>query len=61
MPDMTYVFELKTEGTAQMALEQIDSKGYAVPYQTEGRRVVKIGVKFNKETRVPEEWVIPAE
>lgn len=58
MPDTTYVFELKTEGTAQMALEQIDSKGYAISYQTEGRRVVKIGVKFNQETRVPEEWVI---
>lgn len=58
MPDTTYVFELKTEGTAQMALEQINSKGYAISYQTEGRRVVKIGVKFNQETRVPEEWVI---
>lgn len=58
MPDTTYVFELKTEETAQKALEQIDSKGYAIPYQTEGRKVIKIGVKFDKEKRVPEEWVI---
>ena len=37
---------------------EIDEKGYAIPYQTEGRRVVKIGVKFQSDTRVPENWVI---
>ena len=58
MPDATYVFELKVNGTAREALEQIDTKDYALPYQTEGRKVVKIGVRFNAETRVPEEWVI---
>ena len=58
MPGTTYVFELKVNATAQDALAQIDSKGYAIPYQTEGCRVVKVGVKFNAETRVPEEWVI---
>ena len=58
LPDATYVFELKVNGTAQEALEQIDSKNYAVPYQTDGRKVVKVGVKFNAETRTPEEWVI---
>ena len=58
MPDTTYVFELKVNGTAQQALAQIDQNGYAIPYQTDGRRVVKVGVKFNPDTRVPEEWVI---
>ena len=58
MPDTTYVFELKKDGSAKDALEQIDSKNYALPYQTEGRKVVKIGVKFNPDTRVPEEWIV---
>lgn len=58
MPDTIYVFELKKDETAQKALEQIDSKGYAIPYQADGRKVVKVGVKFNADTRVPEEWVI---
>lgn len=58
MPDTVYVFELKVTGTAQEALEQIDSKDYALPYQTDGRRVVKVGVKFKADTRIPEEWVI---
>ena len=58
MPDTVYVFELKANGTAQEALEQIDSKGYAIPYEAGDRHVVKIGVKFNPDTRVPESWVI---
>jgi len=58
MPDTIYVFELKVNGTAQQALAQIDEKGYAIPYQTDGRKVVKVGVKFNRDTRVPEDWVI---
>jgi hypothetical protein len=61
MPDTTYVFELKVNGTAQEALEQIDTKDYALPYQSEGRKVIKIGVKFNPETRFPEEWVIQSD
>lgn len=58
MPDTTYVFELKKDGTAEDALKQIDTKGYAIPYKTDGRKVVKVGVKFNPDTRVPENWVI---
>ena len=58
MPDTVYVFELKANGTAQEALEQIDSKGYAIPYEADGRNVVKVGVKFDPDTRVPESWII---
>ena len=36
----------------------IDTKDYALLYQTEGKRVVKIGVKFNPSTRIPEDWRI---
>ena len=58
MPDAVYVFELKVHGTAAEALKQIDDRSYAIPYQSDDRRVVKIGVKFNIGTRAPEEWVI---
>ena len=57
MPEVTYVFELKVNGTAQEALEQIDDKSYAIPFSSDGRKVVKVGVKFNKENRSPEDWV----
>ena len=38
--------------------QQIDSNSYAIPYKADGHRVVKIGVCFNVDTRVPEEWEI---
>jgi hypothetical protein len=58
MPDAIYVFELKVNGSAQEALEQIDENSYAIQYQTDGRPVVKVGVKFDAEKRVPVDWVI---
>lgn len=58
MPDAIYVFELKLNDTAQHALEQIASKGYAIPYQADGRRIVKVGVSFDTETRTPKDWII---
>lgn len=58
MPDTVYVFELKTNATAQQALAQIDSNAYAIPYQAEGRRVVKVGVRFDVETRTPVDWAV---
>ena len=61
MPAATYVFELKVNGTAQEALDQINSKGYALPYRTEGRKVVKVGVQFNRETMTIEDYKIENE
>jgi hypothetical protein len=58
MPATTYVFELKVNGTAQEALDQINSKGYALPYQTEGRKVVKVGVQFDRETMTIGEYIV---
>jgi len=58
MPTTTYVFELKMHETAQKALEQIDTKGYALPYDTEGRRVIKCGLHFDLDSRTLDEWVI---
>jgi hypothetical protein len=61
MPDTVYVFELKIDGSAKDALAQIDDRNYAIPYKTNGQKVIKIGVKFDAQTRVPEEWVIKEE
>ena len=58
MPDTIYVFELKVGDTPQHAMRQITKHGYDIPYKADGRRVVKVGVTFNAESRVPESWVI---
>jgi hypothetical protein len=51
MSDTIYVFEFKLNGTAEQALRQIDEKGYGVPYESDGRRIVKIGVEFDADAR----------
>ena len=58
MPDATYVFELKVNGTAKEALDQINSKNYALPYSTEGRKVVKIGIQFDRDTMTVGDYIV---
>ena len=58
LADAVYVFEFKYDGTPDEALAQIDSKQYAIPYQADGRRIVKIGVNFDSATRTIGEWKI---
>ena len=53
-----YVMEFKLEGTAEEALQQINEKHYALPFETDGRRVFKIGLNFSAGTRNIERWVV---
>jgi hypothetical protein len=57
--DTVYVFEFKLSGngTAEEALEQIDSKGYLLPYSAEGKRLIKVGVEFDREKRTIGKWL----
>ena len=58
MPDTIYVVELKINGTAQDALDQINSRHYAIPYTTSDKRVVKVGVSFSTESKTIDNWLI---
>ena len=58
MTDTVYIFEFKYDGTPEEALAQIDSKQYAVPYQADGRAIVKIGVNFDSATRTIGGWKV---
>jgi len=53
-----FVFEFKLNGTAEQALAQIDDRGYAVPWQADGRQVVKVGVEFDRTTRNIGKWIV---
>ncbi len=50
--------EFKLEGTAEEALRQIEEKGYARPFDSDTRRVFRIGVNFSRETRNIERWLV---
>ena len=58
MPNATYVFELKYDGSAEDALRQIDEKGYLIPYSAEGKRLVKVGVNYDSAQRTIGEWIV---
>ena len=53
-----YVIEIKLDGTPDEALQQIETRGYAAPFVSDGRKVYKIGVNFSSATRGVEEWKI---
>ena len=57
-PNSIYVFEMKVDKTAEIALQQIDDKGYLIPYTTEGKRLIKVGLNFSSETRTLQDWIV---
>lgn len=56
--DTVYVIEFKLDGSAEEALAQIERKDYALPFALDGRRVVKVGVNFDRSTRTIDKWLI---
>ena len=55
-PEYVYIFEFKLDGTAEEALSQIEEKGYAREYESDSRKVYKIGAVFSSETGTIEDW-----
>jgi hypothetical protein len=55
-PKYIYVVEIKIDSSADVALKQIETKGYATPYISDGREIVKLGLNFSTETRTISEW-----
>ena len=61
MPEAVFVFELKYDGSAEQALQQIDEKGYLIPYSADGKRLFKIGVNYDSQQRTIGEWIVKEE
>ena len=55
-PQFVYIFEFKLDGTAEDALKQIEEKGYATEYQTDKRKIFKIGATFSSQTGTISDW-----
>ena len=60
-PKKIFIIEFKVDESAEKALAQINEKGYAEPYRTDGRPIVKIGVNFSSEERTIEGWKVEEE
>jgi hypothetical protein len=57
-PNYIYVVELKIDSTPEVALKQIEEKGYAVPYMEGRRAVYKVGVDFSTQERTITGWKV---
>ena len=57
-PQYIYILELKLDQSADVALAQIDEKGYAKPFTGDSRQLFKIGVNFSTTKRLIDDWKI---
>ena len=57
-PGYIYIFEFKLDGSADEAMRQIEEKVYAREYESDSRKLYKIGAVFSSETGTIEEWRI---
>lgn len=53
-----YVMELKRDGTAQEALDQILSTGYLQPYEADKRKKIALGISFSSKDRVVADYLM---
>ena len=56
--NFVYVFEFKKDVSAKEALAQIEEQGYAKPYESDKRKLFKIGVNFSSIDRNITEWEV---
>jgi len=57
-PDYIYVIEVKLDGTAQEALDQILNTNYLQPYLDDRRKKIALGITFSSETRKVAEYLV---
>lgn len=51
-----FVLELKVDDTVENALQQINSKGYTIPYEADGRKLTKCGISISSSARNITHW-----
>ncbi len=56
-----YVIEIKYDGTAREALDQIEHKGYTIPFKSDGRHIICIGTNYSSKERRITDWLIAKE
>lgn len=56
--EYVYVFEFKLDDSAEVALEQIDRRGYARPCAADPRAVMRVGASFSSEEHNIAAWKV---
>jgi len=56
--DFIYIMELKYDKSPEEALKQIEDKNYAAPFAMDKRKIIKLGIEFDSETRGIKDWQV---
>ena len=56
--DYVYIIEFKRDDSAEKALKQINDMNYAAPFAADSRKLYKIGVNFDSNTRQMVDWKV---
>ena len=51
-----YIIELKRDQSTDIALKQIEEKGYDKPFLASGKQIIKLGINFSSETKTIDGW-----
>ncbi len=51
-----YIIELKMDQSPEIALAQIEEKGYARPFLASGKQIIKLGINLSSQTRTVDGW-----
>ena len=51
-----YIIELKRDQSPDIALQQIEEKGYDRPFLASGKKIIRLGINFSSETRTIDGW-----
>ncbi|WP_243516899.1 MULTISPECIES: AAA family ATPase [unclassified Candidatus Cardinium] len=51
-----YIIEIKYKSSGKIALEQIKTNGYYKPYLLRQKAIILLGINFNEETRMIDNW-----
>ena len=57
LEQVIYVLEFKLDEPAEVALGQIQDKGYAKPYLNQGKTVRAVGLSFNSQQKALDQWL----
>ena len=55
---MAVWIEFKLDQSAEVALKQIEEKGYARPFADDSRKLFEIGVNFSTGKRCIDDWKV---
>ncbi|MDO4826298.1 MAG: PD-(D/E)XK nuclease domain-containing protein [Bacteroidia bacterium] len=53
-----YVIELKRDQPPDIALQQIEAKGYDRPFLASGKKIIRLGINFSSQTRTVDGWKV---